>query len=147
MAGSYTLEIEVFGVFATNAPSLEIWEDGILDSTHAVSASGTTISVTINYGGALPTSLALTFNDGFAAAGRTIEIRSVKINDMYVNVGNYLSSDSLTKGQSGNVDVTTSDYIFDNSDPAGAEFTAVRPEWLEGLNRMNLNLSLVSRSQ
>ena len=123
MAGSYTLEIEIFGVFATNAPSLEIWEDGVLDSTHVVSASGTTISVTINYGGALPTSLALTFNDGFAAAGRTIEIRSVKINDMYVNVGNYLSSDSLTKGQSGNVDVVTSDYIFDNSDPAGTEFT------------------------
>ena len=125
---SYTLEIEAFGVYATNMPSLEIWEDGVLDSTHAISSSGSTISVVINYGGTLPTSLALTFNDAFAAAGRTIEIRSVKINNQYVNVGNYLSSDSLTKGQSANVDIasvdtTDSDFIFDASDPAASEFT------------------------
>ncbi|MEZ5902633.1 MAG: type I secretion C-terminal target domain-containing protein [Alphaproteobacteria bacterium] len=120
---SYTLEIEAFGVYTTNMPSLEIWEDGVLDSTHLVSSSGSTISVTINYGGTLPTSLALTFNDAFAPAGRTIEIRSVKINDMYVNVGNYLSSDSLTKGASANVDIANSPYFYDPSDPALSEFT------------------------
>lgn len=120
---SYTLEIEAFGVFTTNAPSLEIWEDGVLDSTHSISASGTTISLTINYGGALPTSLALTFNDAFAAAGRTIEIRSVKINDKYVNTGNYLSADSLSKSQSATVDIANSDFIFDASEPALSEFT------------------------
>ncbi|MEZ5902952.1 MAG: hypothetical protein R3D88_06555 [Alphaproteobacteria bacterium] len=124
----YTLEIEAFGIFTTNMPSLEIWEDGVLDSTHPISSNGSTISVSITYGGALPTSLALTFNDAFAAAGRTIEIRSVKINNQYVNTGNYLSSDSLTKGQSAAVDIDSintndSDFIFDASDPAASEFT------------------------
>lgn len=125
---SYTLEIEAFGVYGSNMPSLEIWEDGVLDSTHSISSNGSIISVSINYGGSLPTSLALTFNDVFAAAGRTIEIRSVKINNQYVNTGNYLSSDSLTKGQSATVDIDSintndSDFIFDSSDPAGSEFT------------------------
>ncbi len=125
---SYTLEIEAFGVFATNMPSLEIWEDGVLDSTHPISSNGSTFSATISYGGLLPASLAFTFNDGFAANGRTIEIRSVKINNQYVNTGNYLSSDSLTKGQSATVDIDSinthdSDFIFDSSDPAASEFT------------------------
>ncbi len=104
-------------------PSLEIWEDGVLDLTHLVSSSGSTISVTITYGGALPSSLALTFNDGFAAAGRTIEIRSVKINNQYVNTGNYLSTDSLVKNASATVDIVSSSFIFDSSDPALSEFT------------------------
>ena len=120
---TYALVIEAFGVYATNAPSLEIWEDGVLNSTHSILSTGTTISVTISYGGALPTSLALTFNDGFAAAGRTIEIRTVKINDKYVNVGNYLSSDSLVKGASATVDIPNSPFLFDESEPALSEFT------------------------
>jgi Ca2+-binding RTX toxin-like protein len=120
---SYTLEIEAFGVYATNMPSLEIWEDGVLDSTHAISSSGSTISVIISYGGSVPTSLSFTFNDAFAAAGRTIEIRSVKINDQHVNVGNYLSSDSLVKSASATVDVASSEFLFDATDPALSNFT------------------------
>ena len=129
---SYTLEIEAFGVFATNAPSLEIWEDGVLDSTHLISSTGTSIIVTINYPGTIPTSLALTFNDGFAAAGRTIEIQSVKINDKYVNVGNYLSSDSLTKGQSATVDIANSDFFYDASEPSAATFTPATETFTAG---------------
>jgi Ca2+-binding RTX toxin-like protein len=131
---SYTLEIEAFGVFATNAPSLEVWEDGVLDSTHLISASGTSFILTINYPGTVPTSLSFTFNDGFAAAGRTIEIRSVKINDQYVNVGNYLSSDSLVKSASASVDIASSDFIFDSSDPALSEFTLGATRVLTGGN-------------
>ncbi len=124
----YMLEIEAYGIFVTNMPSLEIWEDGALDSTHPISSNGSTISVIINYGGPLPTSLAFTFNDAFAPAGRSIEIRSVKINNQYVNTGNYLSSNNLTKGQSATVDIASvdtndSDFIFDSSDPVGSEFT------------------------
>jgi Ca2+-binding RTX toxin-like protein len=119
---SYTLEIEAFGVYSTNMPLLEIWEDGVLDSTHSISSNGSTISVTINYGGTVPTSLSFTFNDGFAAAGRTIEIRSVKINDQYVNVGNYLSSDSLAKSATSTVDIASSEFLFDSSDPSAGDF-------------------------
>lgn len=120
---SYTLEIEAFGTFTTNAPSLEVWADGVLNSTHSVSATGTTISVTIAYGGSLPTSLAFTFNDGFAPNGRIIEVRAVKINDKYVNTNNFLSSDSLTHSQTATVDITNSDFIFDSSEPLPTEFT------------------------
>ena len=125
---SYTLEIVAFGTYAGNMPALEIWEDGALDSTHSISSNGTSISITINYGGSLPTSLEFRFNDAFPAAGRTIEIQSVKINNMYVNTGNYLSSDSLTKGQAAVVDIDSvntndSDFIFDSSEPAISEFT------------------------
>lgn len=123
MAGSYTLQIEAFGVYASNMPSLEIWEDGVLHSTHAISSSGTSFSVNINYGGSLPTSLAFTFNDGFAANGRTIEIRSVRVDNQYVSVGNYLSTDSLTKNATATVDVAASVFLFDANDPALSEFT------------------------
>ncbi|MCI5060686.1 MAG: type I secretion C-terminal target domain-containing protein [Alphaproteobacteria bacterium] len=122
---SYTLDIEAFGVYSTDIPSLEIWADGVLDSTHSITSSGSTISVTISYGGSLPTSLSFTFNDALAEGGRTIEIQSVKINDKYVNTGNYLSSDSLLKSASATVDIVNSDFIFDASDPAASEFTPV----------------------
>lgn len=119
---SYTLEIEAFGVYTTNAPTLEIWEDGVLDSSHTILSTGTSILLTINYPGALPSSLAFTFNDGFAAAGRTIEIQSVKINDRYVNTNNYLSSDSLSKSQSATVDIVNSSFLFDAAEPTAGDF-------------------------
>ena len=117
---SYTLEIDAFGVFMTDMPSLEIWEDGVLDSTHAISSTGTNIMVTINFPGTLPTSLEFRFNDALPEAGRTIEIQSVKINDRHVNtLCNYLSIDSLTNGgAAGVVDVPNSSFLFDPSEPA-----------------------------
>ena len=120
---NYTLEIEAYGLYDTDIPSLEIWADGALDSTHAISRTGSTISVIISYGGSLPTSLALTFNDALAEAGRTIEIQSVKINNRYVNTGNYLSSDNLSKTDSATLDIASSAFIFDNSDPDPSNFT------------------------
>jgi Ca2+-binding RTX toxin-like protein len=120
---SYTLEIEALGVYTTNTPYLEIWEDGVLHSSHSISSFGSTISVSINYGGSLPTSLELRFDDAFAAAGRTIEIQSVKINDRYVNVGNYLSANSLVKGASANLNMADNAFLFDSSEPAASEFT------------------------
>lgn len=139
---SYTLEIQAFSFYTSNMPSLEIWEDGVLDSTHSISSSGSTISVVINYGGTLPTSLALTFNDAFAANGRSIEIRAVKINDQHVNIGNYLSSNSLNKGQSATVDVANSSFLFDESEPALSEFTMGATQTLTtGDDSLRLSLS------
>ena len=114
---NYTLEIELFGTYITDAPGFEIWEDGSLDFSYSALSSGTSISVTIAYGGSLPSSLEFRFNDVSGEAGRSIEIRSVKINDMYVNTGNYLSTDTLTQGASSTVDVTNSGFIFDDSEP------------------------------
>ena len=93
---SYTLELELLGVYMTDMPLLEILEDGVLGSSHSVSSSGTFVSVTISFAGTLPTSLEFRFNDASPEAGRIIEVQSVKINDRYVNTGNFLSIDSLT---------------------------------------------------
>ena len=120
---SYTLEIELLGIYIADMPGFEIWEDGSLNSTHSVSSSGTSLSLTISYGGALPSSLEFRFNDASGEIGRIIEIQSVKINNKYVNTGNYLSSESLIQGGSAIVDVSNSDYIFDDSEPASSEFT------------------------
>ena len=122
---SYVLEIEAFGVYASDVPSLEIWADGVLDSTHSVMMSGTTILLTINYSGALPSSLEFLFDDASSESGRAIEIQSVKINNRYVNTGNYLSSDSLVKNASATVDVTNSSFLFNSSEPDSSEFTPV----------------------
>ena len=129
---SYTLEIEAFGAYLSDIPSLEIWADGILDSTHSINSSGSTLSLTIAYAGTLPTSLALKFDDALGELGRTIEIQSVKINDKYVNIGNYLSSDSLLKTASAVVDISGGGFIFDSSDPAASEFTTGATQVLTG---------------
>ncbi len=120
---SYTLELELLGVYSADMPGFEIWEDGSLDSSYSVSSSGTSISITVNYGGSIPSSLEFRFNDAFGEPGRTIEIQSVKINDKYVNVGNYLSSDSLTNGATASVDIAGSGFFYDSSEPNASEFT------------------------
>ncbi|MCI5060989.1 MAG: type I secretion C-terminal target domain-containing protein [Alphaproteobacteria bacterium] len=122
---NYTLQIEAYGVYSTDIPTLEIWADGVLDSSHSITASGSSISVTIAYGGSLPSSLSFTFNDGLSEAGRTIEIRSVTINDRHINTSNFLSTDSLVKSASATVDIVNSDFIFDTAEPDPSEFTPV----------------------
>jgi hypothetical protein len=127
---NYTLELELFSSYTTDVPGFQIWADGALlgGTTYSVTSGGFSISVSPFYAGALPASLEFRFTDASSEVPRTIEVRSVKINNMYVNTGNYLSSNSLTNSQTATVDidnVTTddSDFIFDSSDPAGSEFT------------------------
>ncbi len=121
---NYTLELELLGVYTSDMPGFEIWADGALDSSYSISSSGSSISVVIAYGGALPTSLEFRFNDALPEVGRTIEVHSAKINDRYVNTGNYLSSNTLTNGGNSTVDITGADYIFNGSaEPAASEFT------------------------
>jgi len=134
MPGSYTLELELLGNYITDMPTLEIYEDGALFNSYLVSSTGTSISVTINYGGALPASLEFRFNDALLEGGRTIEIQSVKINNKYVNTNNYLSTDSISNGGSSTVDVTTPLYLFDSSDPVGATFTTGATQTFDGMN-------------
>ncbi len=126
MAGSYTIELELFSLLNSSVTGFEIWAEGSqFGATHTISSAGTSISVSIPYGGALPSSLEFRFNDTDTDTGTIdqIEIRSVKINDKYVNVANYLSADTLNDGQTSTVDVSGADFIFDDSEPAGSEFT------------------------
>lgn len=103
-------------------PALEIWADGVLETSTMISSSGSMIGLTINFAGALPSSLGFTFDDAFVEAGRRVEIQSVKINNRHINVGNYLSDNDLSKGDTATVDVGTSDYIFDPSEPDPTDF-------------------------
>lgn len=120
---TYTLEIEAFGIYTNDVPTLEIWADGVLDSSHTISSSGSAISLVISYSGALPSSLEFRFNDSSSETGRNIDLHSVKINDSHVNVGNYLSSDSLSQGGSSTVDIAESHFLFDDSEPDLSEFS------------------------
>ncbi len=125
MPGSYTIELELFSLLNGSVDGFEIYADGSLLGGYSsiVSSAGSSISLTISYGGALPSSLEFRFNDTAPGSTDRIEIRSVKINDKYVNTGNFLSTDTLNDGQTATVDVTTADFIFDDSEPAGSEFT------------------------
>ena len=123
---SYTLELELLGVYSVDMPGFEIWTDGTQEGgTYSISSSGTSISITVNYGGSLPSSLEFRFNDASGEGGRTVEIQSVKINDKYVNVGNYLSSASLVNGGNATVDVANSSFFYDSSEPSAGTFTPV----------------------
>jgi Ca2+-binding RTX toxin-like protein len=122
---TYDLEIFATGLYQSDVPTLEIWSEGILDSSYSISSNGTSITLTISYSGALPSSLEFRFNDSSSESGRQIQIQSVKINDRYVNTGNYLSSDNLEKSESAVVDVTNSGFLFDDNDPDSSVFTPV----------------------
>ena len=122
---TYTLDLELLGIFTNDMPGFEIWADGAkLGATYSISSSGTSISTNVTYGGALPSSLQFRFTDASAETPRTIEIHSVKINNRVVNKSNYLSNDSLVKNGSANVDITNSAFIFnDSAEPDVSEFT------------------------
>jgi len=121
---NYLLELELLGDYLTDMPGFEIWADGALNSSYSISSAGTSISVNINYGGALPSSLQFRFNDALPETGRTINIQSVKINSYVVNQGNFLSASLLSNGGNSNVAVNNSSaLLFDESDPALSEFT------------------------
>ena len=120
---SYTLELDLYGNYTTDMPGFEIWTDGVLDSSYSISSSGTSISITVTYGGTLPSSLEFRFNDALPEGGRTIDIRNVRINGRSVNDQNYLSSDTLINGGNATVDITNGDFIFDQSEPDPTLFT------------------------
>lgn len=64
--------------------------------------------------------------------GSSIEVQSIKINNKYVNVSNYLSADSLINGASAVVDIPSANFIFDSSNPAASEFTTGATRTLTG---------------
>lgn len=121
---NYTLELELFSLLNGTTSDFEIWADGVqFGGGYSVSSAGTSISVSIPYGGALPSSLEFRFDDAAPGSVDQIEIRSVKINEKYVNVGNFLSGNILNNGGSSTVDIPNSDFIFDASEPAASVFT------------------------
>lgn len=119
---SYTLELQLSSLYLGDIPTLEILADGAVHSSHTVSLSGTTLNLTVNYSGALPSSLAFRFDDASAEPDRFVQIHSVKINDHYVNTSNYLYGDNLSDGDTVSVDVASSYFIYDPSEPDAGEF-------------------------
>lgn len=120
---TYTIEITAFGLYTNDAPEFEIWAEGALIGTYSAGLGGTSIIETITFGGALPSSLDIRFNDASLEVGRSIEIRSFQINDRHINTNNYLSTDTLTQGQTAVVDVSDNGFLFDATEPDLTEFT------------------------
>ncbi len=134
MAGTYTLELELSAIYSAAMPVFEIYEDGVLFNSYSISSAGSSLSVIINYGGALPSSLEFRFlNDG-AEGGRSIQIENVKINNRHVNTNNYLTTDNLTSGSSATVDVVNPVFLFDSTEPGAATFTTGATQTFDGLN-------------
>ena len=123
----YSLELEVFSLLNGSTSDFEIFADGVLLGGYSsvVSSAGSTISLpSISFTGAMPTSLEFRFNDAAPGSTDQIEVRSVIINDRYVNVGNYLSTNILNDGDTASVDITGADFVFNNSaEPDAGEFT------------------------
>ncbi len=120
---TYTLEISAYAIYTNDLPIFEIWADGSLYDSYAISLSGTSIFETISYGGTLPSSLQFRFNDGSGEGGRSISLRSVKVNNSHFNTNNFLTNDTLTQGTTVVVDVAQSDFIFDATEPDASIFT------------------------
>ncbi|MEZ5902634.1 MAG: LamG-like jellyroll fold domain-containing protein [Alphaproteobacteria bacterium] len=134
MAGTYTLELELFSLLNASTSNFEIWADGALLGGYSstVSSAGSTISISVPYGGLLPSSLEFRFNDAAPGSVDTIEIRSVKINDRYVNTNNYLSGTTLNDGGSQTVSIGSNDYLFDASEPTAADFLPATQTYTAG---------------
>ncbi len=121
---TFNLQIVALGTYMTDNPFLEIWADGLFNSTHSISASGSTISLSVSYSGTMPSSLEFRFNDGSSESGRFIDIRSITINDRHIDVTNYLSSNNLADGASATVNTTGAGFLFASVlDPESSEFT------------------------
>jgi len=110
---TYSLELELFSVLNASTTDFQIRADGTLLTGYSpiVSSSGSTISISISYGGTLPTSLLFRFSDTATGSPDQIEIRSVKINDRFVNTENYLSSATLNHADNASINIVGDDRI------------------------------------
>ena len=120
---SYTIEIEATGTYQSDIPVLQILIGGVLENSYNITMSGTSISATISYAGPAIPSLELKFDDALTEPGRQIDIQSVKINDRYVNTGNFLSSDTLNKGDTATIDTVNGELLFVYAEPDSSLFT------------------------
>jgi len=124
MPGSYTLELEVFSLLNATTSDFEIWADGAqLGGGYSISSSGTSISVTVPYGGALPSSLQFRFDDSATGSTDRLEIRSIRINGRAVNEQDDLTTTVLNDGNTSNVTISEYTELLDDSDPIATTFT------------------------
>lgn len=119
---SYQLDITAFGTYNTDIPLLEIWAEGVLQSSHSISSNGFSNSWTLSYSGSAPSSLYFRFNDSSNETGRVIDIQSVQINDRHITTQNYLILDSLIKNQSSQLNITAATPLFSSAEPPASVF-------------------------
>ena len=115
--GSFTISLTAYGKYVNDIPTLQVWNEGVLDSGYLVSDSGTVLTLTLSSVGAVPSSLAFSFDDALLENGRTIDMQIVRINDHIVNMKNLLTLQTLEKGDSAVLDTGGGSYLFDDSDP------------------------------
>ena len=115
--GSFTLEISAIGQYISDIPTLEVWNDGILEDSALIPNTGVNMTYNLSFTGALPSMLEFSFNDALSEVGRTVALQTVKINGRFVNKNNYLGVDTLSQSQIASVDILSAGFLFDASEP------------------------------
>jgi Ca2+-binding RTX toxin-like protein len=128
--GSFTFEITASATYVTDAPSFNLYVDGILVSTDAITAgfgSLNTFIYTLNFSGNAPSSLYFQFDDASSETGRRIIVQSLKVNSQVINTdqitfpdGGVLNGNSkptLDVNETLNIDVASSEYLFGIVEP------------------------------
>lgn len=113
---NYFLTIEVSASYITDAPLLEILNEGVVVSSVVVSAQTgfgvNTFSFSLGFSGSYPSSLSFQFNDGGSTeAGRSINFNLVEINNDFVSPL-FQSDTSLTNNESNLVDTSALQNLF-----------------------------------
>lgn len=120
---SYNLDISFYGFYLSDIPTFEIWSEGSLISSLSALSSETSSSLSLNYGGSLPTSLQFRFDDSFLETDRYVQMSSIKINDRVINTSNFIDVDKLYQNDTATLNITIADFLFDSGTPDSSLFT------------------------
>ena len=115
--GNFTLEIDAIGHFLSDMPTLEIWNDGVLEDSALISSLGTQMTYNMSFASSFPSSLEFKFNDLMGEANRSISFNSVKINGRHINKNNFLSIDVLSVSQTASIDTMEASFLFFDGEP------------------------------
>ncbi len=132
--GNFTLEIDAAGDFLIDMPTLEIWNDGVLEDSSLISLFGTQMTYNLSFLSSSPSSLEFRFNDLMGEANRSISLNSVKINGRHVNNNNFLSLGTLNHSQIASIDVVQANFLFNDTEPDISLFNPSQGNFTSGID-------------
>ncbi|MCB1532175.1 MAG: type I secretion C-terminal target domain-containing protein [Alphaproteobacteria bacterium] len=117
----FLLEIGATTLFSGgNAPTLQILIGGSVLSSVSMAVGATAYKFELDFSGSYPSSLNFRFDSASGDPGDSITFSEVKINGQPFDIGNYLNTVVLAKGQTAVVDVPSVQYLFGQVEPSDA---------------------------
>lgn len=92
-----------------------VYSSAVVTATTGVGSD--LLSFTIDYSSDVPSSLSFRFNDGFADAGRSVSLESVRVNGTLIDNSSDLTATMLNYNQAAALNVSNTDYMFGRSEP------------------------------